>query len=74
MSSRNKIRFLDALIRFPLLAIAVTLPQRFEQALGCTGKLRGVNALELVSPAGFEPAVSTLKGSRARPLHHGDVF
>ena len=26
----------------------------------------------VASPAGFEPAVSTLKGSRARPLHHGD--
>ena len=27
----------------------------------------------LASPAGFEPAVSTLKGSRAGPLHHGDL-
>lgn len=28
--------------------------------------------VKLASPAGFEPAVSTLKGSRAGPLHHGD--
>ena len=29
--------------------------------------------LGMASPAGFEPAVSTLKGSRAGPLHHGDL-
>ena len=42
---------------------------RFDDAL-----LSGIVVTEgLASPAGFEPAVSTLKGSRAGPLHHGDT-
>ena len=43
------------------------------EAQPTVGLLDGLAAPNwMASPAGFEPAVSTLKGSRAGPLHHGD--
>ena len=50
MSSWNKLRVLRVFLCFLLLAIAVGSRFRFEQALGCLGKLRRMNRLELASP------------------------
>ena len=61
--ARNTLRLLDALIRFPLLAIAVTFRGGSEQALGCTGKLRGVNALEVASPRGYARKCAGVRAS-----------
>ena len=35
-------------------------------------ELRSV-AMDLAVPTGFEPAISSLTGTYARPLHHGTV-
>ena len=48
MSSRSWLRFVDAVTRVPLFAIGM-FPIRFEQALGCLGKLHEINAFELAS-------------------------